>query len=91
MPGSSSDGTRDQLATIRAAAVGAGRDPDAIKIQGRMALTGGNPEDWLETAQGWKEIGATDVVVSTARSGFTEPGQHLGMAGQFMRETAPKL
>ena len=91
VPGNSPGETRSQLATIRAAAAAAGRDPNAIKIQGRLALSGGSPEDWLEKAESWKEIGATDVVVSTARSGFTQPSQHLDLAAQFMQETAPKL
>lgn len=90
VPGSSTDETLSQLETIQAAAKAAGRNPDEIKIQGRMTLAG-NPEDWLEKAQNWKELGATDIVVSTARNGFTQPGQHLNLAGRFMQETVPQL
>ena len=89
--GSAGGQVGDQIAAIRASATAAGRDPDGITIQGRMSVVTGTPEDWIERAQAWAEVGATNLVVNTGRGGLTNVGQHLELAERFMEDVVPQL
>jgi len=89
--GSAGGQVSDQIATIRASATAAGRDPSDIAIQGRMSLVTGNLEDWIERAQAWEAMGATNLVVNTGRGGLENVGQHLELAERFMQDVIPQL
>jgi probable F420-dependent oxidoreductase len=89
--GSAGGEVSEQIAAIRAAATAAGRDPEAIAIQARMSLVTGNPEDWIERAHAWREIGATNLVVITGRGELTNVSQHLELAERFMSDAVPSL
>lgn len=89
--GSAGGQVGDQIAAIRASATAAGRNPDDITIQGRMSVVTGTPEDWIERAQAWAEVGATNLVVNTGRGGLTNVGQHLELAERFMQDAVPQL
>ena len=84
-------GAEEQLATIHEAADAAGRDPADVGIQGRMSLAAGGPEQWLEAARRWQDLGATHLAVNTRGSGFTEPAQYLKLGERFLSEVAPEL
>ena len=82
--GQSADETRPQVETIRAAAVGAGRDPNEIVLMPRvMAPSKSSPEQWLAFADGWNGLGAQYIVLNTMGCGFTRPQQHLELADEF--------
>ncbi len=67
----------DALGVIRASAETAGRDPEAIGIQGRLPIAG-RDDDWiLELATGFSEIGATWLAVDTMGAGLRWPDGHL--------------
>lgn len=89
--GSAGPDVSTQIAAIRESSVAAGRAKDAVAVQGRMSLVDGSPEDWIERAQGWQNLGATNLVVTTGKGGLTSVDQHLALAEQFINDTAPKV
>jgi probable F420-dependent oxidoreductase len=89
--GSAGPDVSSQIAAIKESSVAAGRSADAVAVQGRVSLITGSPEDWIERAQGWKNLGASHLVVNTGRGGLTSVGQHLELAERFMNDTAPKV
>lgn len=65
------------LATIRRAAEGAGRDPDAIGVQGGLWIPAdGSLDDARRRLDMWHELGATHATVITMDAGRT-PEQHI--------------
>jgi probable F420-dependent oxidoreductase len=89
--GSAGPDVSTQIATIRESSVAAGRAEDAVAVQGRMSLVNGSPEDWIERAQAWQNLGAKHLIVNTGRGGLTDVGQHLELAERFISDTAPKI
>jgi hypothetical protein len=89
--GSAGPDVSSQIAAIKESSVTAGRSASAVAVQGRVSLVTGNPEDWIERAQGWKKLGATHLVVNTGRGGLTSVDQHLNLAERFMNDTAPNV
>jgi len=87
--GSAGPDVSSQIATIREASLAAGRAEDAVAIQGRTSIVRGNAEDWMEAARGWKDLGASHLVVNTGRGGLKGVAAHLKAAERFMREAAP--
>ena len=60
----------------------AGRNPDDLKIEGRIELTG-TPEDWKTALATWQDLGADLVSIGTARAPFTTPDEHLQAIKKF--------
>ncbi len=50
------------IADFKAAAEAAGRDPDQVGVETTIFAAGDNPEAWVEDAQQWLQIGATQIV-----------------------------
>lgn len=78
---SNTDRLTEQLATIRAAAAAAGRDPNAIGIEGRMGLAGRSPEQRTGDLRWWEEQGATHVTVSGSLAEAGQLAKELGRGG----------
>jgi hypothetical protein len=76
---------------IKESSVAAGRDANAVAVQGRVSVVTGSPEDWIERAQGWQNLGASHLIVNTGRGGLTEVSQHLELAERFMNDAVPKV
>ncbi len=68
---------------VRAAAREAGRDPDAIAIESRIAMGGADVSEAVELAHRFEEAGATHLSVNTMSAGFTSPGQHVDAIRAF--------
>jgi probable F420-dependent oxidoreductase len=69
--------TRVMVGHIRAVAQEAGRDPDAIGIEGALSI-GRIPEDeWTAYAEAWRDLGATHLCINTLGAGFTSPQEHI--------------
>lgn len=62
---------------------GAGRDPAAFGIEGRITITSGTADSWLEQAEAWRELGATHLSVNTMGGGFSSPEQHTDAIRRF--------
>ena len=70
------DTARTLIETVKRHAQAAGRDPDDLKIEGRIELVG-TPEDWKTALAAWEELGADLVSIGTARSGFNTTNDHI--------------
>ena len=73
-----------RLDRIRQHASEAGRDPDAIALSTRAAVTDGDLDAQLAIAQGWEDAGATHVSFNTMNAGLTSPQQHLDAITNFI-------
>jgi probable F420-dependent oxidoreductase len=73
---------------IRSYAKDAGRDPNSIGIEGRIAYGQVSPESWLKDLEAWKKLGATHVSVNTMKAGLTSPSAHIEALRRFQKETA---
>jgi probable F420-dependent oxidoreductase len=73
-------------AAVREAAVAAGRDPEALGLQGQVRSSI-EPDTVAAELAAWAEAGATHVAVSTMGQGLTTVDDHLaalaGVAGRF--------
>ncbi|MBI4278825.1 MAG: LLM class F420-dependent oxidoreductase, partial [Armatimonadetes bacterium] len=61
----------------------AGRDPDAIGIEGRVSMVRSTPEDWRKAAAEWRALGATHLSVNTMGAGFASPAAHIDAIRRF--------
>ena len=73
-----------RLDRIRQHASEAGRDPDAIALSTRAAVTDGDLDAQLAIAQGWEDAGATHVSFNTMNAGLTSPQQHIDAITNFI-------
>lgn len=55
----------------------AGRSPDDIGIHGRIRVPTNSPEQWIEKAEQWADIGADYLGINTMDRGFSRPRDHL--------------
>jgi alkanesulfonate monooxygenase SsuD/methylene tetrahydromethanopterin reductase-like flavin-dependent oxidoreductase (luciferase family) len=55
----------------------AGRDPQAIGIEGRSSIKGQTPDDWIAVYRRWKALGATHLSVNTMGAGLSGPDAHI--------------
>jgi probable F420-dependent oxidoreductase len=74
---------RNAIARMRGYAREAGRDPAAIGIEGRVAVTGKGPQDWLTQVKAWEELGATHLSVGTGGAGLKSPQEHIEALRRF--------
>jgi len=74
---------QEQIAQMKEIAVGSGRDPRAIGIEGRVSISEGNPDEWNKTAAAWGEVGATHLSVNTMRAGLSGPDEHIEAIRRF--------
>jgi probable F420-dependent oxidoreductase len=65
----------------------AGRDPSSFGIEGRLNAGSGTPDDWRQTVEEWRALGATHLSVGTAGGGLSGPDAHV----QRLREVRPVL
>jgi len=63
------------LADLAEYAEAAGRDPDEIGLSGRMTAVPGEPDQWIERAEAWRDLGADYLSVSTMYQGL-ETDEH---------------
>jgi probable F420-dependent oxidoreductase len=76
-----------RVRTFREAAVEAGRDPQALGLQG--SITGlADLDAQLAAARGFEALGATHVALFTTNVGFRGAAQHLGAMTGFARAMA---
>ena len=80
-PDKSLEPMAEKLETIRKHATDAGRDPDELRIVPRIQPVG-DPEDWVERARTWEDLGATHLVMDTVRMELSVE-DHIKMAWRF--------
>jgi probable F420-dependent oxidoreductase len=76
------------VARVKAAAAAAGRDPEAIGIEARVASSLGT-ERAVELAHRFEEAGATHMTFGTMDAGYTSVDQHLEAIRAFIEVMRP--
>jgi len=77
------DAGREAIARVHSYAREAGRDPAAISMEGRAAVAGKGPQDWLTQVKAWEELGATHLSVGTGGGGLKSPREHMEALRRF--------
>lgn len=65
------------IGKMRGYAREAGRDPDAIGIEGRSSVKDQTPDDWITVYRRWESLGATHLSVNTMRAGLKGAAAHI--------------
>ncbi len=79
------------IATMRGHAVAAGRDPDAIGIEGRVFLCDRTPEQWIEEFEAWRALGATHMQLYTSGGGLDSADRHIELIRRFTDVIDPRF
>lgn len=82
------DGWRAAIERIRGHARAAGRDPSTIGIDGRASLKG-TPDEWRQTFDEWRALGATHLSVNTIGFGLRHPDEHIAAIRRWFEEVRP--
>ena len=61
----------------------AGRDPSTLGLDGRIRISGLQPEEWLDEVKAWEEMGATHLSIETRRGGMTTAEEHIEVIRRF--------
>jgi probable F420-dependent oxidoreductase len=75
------DTSKQMTAQLRGYIQEAGRKGSDVGIEGRINLSEGNLEDWLNQFEEWKGLGATHVGVSTG--GSSSQQEHIDLLSRF--------
>jgi probable F420-dependent oxidoreductase len=79
------ENARAMLDRLRGYVADAGREPDRIGVEARVETRYGAPARWPALIEGWRELGATHVGVSTRGLGLTG-GEHVSTIERLHRE-----
>lgn len=71
--------------TIAEAAIDAGRDPDAIGMEGRVSWGSGGLDKVVDHVGRWRDAGATHLSINTMGAGFDNLGAHLEALAEVAR------
>ncbi len=82
------DEGRATIARLHNYAREAGRDPKEIGIEARVNVARTGPEDWMEQAKAWEDIGASHLSVNTMNAGFTTAKEHIDAVERFKKVMA---
>ncbi|MDE2938722.1 MAG: LLM class F420-dependent oxidoreductase [Chloroflexota bacterium] len=74
---------RQAIATLREYVRASGRDESAVGIEGRIRIDGKQPENWVDEAKGWQELGAVSITVEARRGGLEGVEQHIDAIVRF--------
>jgi len=77
------DKGRAQIEKMWSYAREAGRDPRSIGIQSRVQIGNRSPEEWVKEVTKWKDLGATEISVSTMKAGLSSPNGHIDAIRRF--------
>ena len=80
---------KNTMERLRAYIRDAGRRVEEVGIEGRVNCFEGTPEDWAQTLEDWREIGATHIGVNTMGMGLASPRDHIEAIRRF-KETTPQ-
>lgn len=77
------------LEVIADAATHAGRDPQAIGMEGRVSCRGREVGEVVDHIHRWREAGATHVSVNTMGAGLEDVNQHLAALAEVAARLGP--
>ena len=61
----------------------AGRDPSTLGLDGRIRISGLQPEEWLDEVKAWEDMGATHLSIETRRGGLKTAEEHIEAIRRF--------
>ena len=70
-----------ELADLYGYVEAAGREPDAVGLQGRMAVAPDDPDEWVRQAEAWQDLDADFLAVTTQGQGLDGVDEHLDLLG----------
>jgi len=73
---------------MRSYARAAGRDPQTIGLEGRVAIASRSPDDWVHDVSAWEKLGATHLSVNTMKAGLPNPQAHIDAIRRFKEAVA---
>jgi len=76
---------RAMIDKIRNYAKQAGREPQAIGVEGRIAYGQGTQEAWRNKLKAWEDLGATHVSFNTMKAGLKGPSAHIEALRHFSK------
>jgi probable F420-dependent oxidoreductase len=79
----------EALAIVRGAAVDAGRDPDALGMEGRISWEEGDVDKLVRQAGRWRDADATHLAVNTMGAGLASVEDHLAALAKASEALAP--
>ncbi len=71
------------IAQLRKYVRAAGRKRGEVGIEGRIRITGRQPEEWVDELKAWEKLGAVGVTVEARRGGLKTVDQHIEAIRQF--------
>ena len=71
------DRLEEARAIVRQAAIEAGRDPDALGMEGRISWETGDVDRLARQAGKWRDAGATHIAINTMGAGLVSVDDHL--------------
>jgi probable F420-dependent oxidoreductase len=71
------DAAKPALARLRKFLEQAGRESSDFGIEARIRYAEGNPADWEQLLESWREAGATHISFNTMQAGLAGPDQHI--------------
>jgi len=84
------DEGRARLERFREYVREAGRDPKALGLEGRVAAAKRTPEEWVRTAEGFRDMGFGWIQFNTMRAGLSTVDEHIDALRRF-RDVATHL
>jgi alkanesulfonate monooxygenase SsuD/methylene tetrahydromethanopterin reductase-like flavin-dependent oxidoreductase (luciferase family) len=82
------DKCRALIDKIHSYAKEAGRNPNAIGIEGRVSYGQGSPDAWTKELQAWQQLGATHASFNTMKAGLNSPSAHIEALRRFSKVMA---
>ena len=79
---------RQAIATLREYVRAGGRQESDVGIEGRIRIDNKQPEDWVDEARGWQELGASGITVEARRGGLEGVEQHIEAIVRFREALA---
>ena len=77
------DEGKARLARFRELVAEAGRPPESLGVEPRVALQRGGLDGALRDLEAWRELGATHVSFGTMRAGLDSPADHVAAIRRF--------
>ena len=68
-----------------------GRDPSALGLDGRLRTGDRQPEDWMDEAKAWQELGASNLSIENRQAGLKTAGEHIEAMRKFKEATGLKF
>ena len=68
----------------------ADRDPSTYPIEGRLSVAriSGGPDEWVRTAEAFRDLGCTHLEVNTMGAGYRDLAAHRATLERFRRDAA---